>query len=281
MPDAQLSMKDVVSTVGAEPISQVERARADFVDGLRQYRVWWTMARYDIGQRYKRSVLGPFWLTITMAVYILGVGPVYGTLFKLDLSHYLPHLALGLVIWGLITNILLESCIAFSSYRNLLISTKLPFTVYIMRVIVRNIIIFLHNLVAVIPFLIFLNMVPSWSWLLAIPGLVLVLVVLLPATYILSILCTRYRDLQPITASVIQLCFFLTPILWLPESFDKKIAILHYNPFWWLVEVIRGPLLNRVPDGYTYGMIFLVLCILLIVSVPLFVRYRRRITFWI
>ena len=261
--------------------SQLDLAIDDVVQGLRDFRIWWTRAKFDISQRYKRSVIGPFWLTITMAVYILGVGPVYGTLFKMDLHAYLPHLALGLVIWGLFTTILLDSCLAFSSQRNMLISTKMPYTVYIMRVVVRTAIIFLHNMVAVVPFLIYLKVPFTTQSLLFIPGLLLMLLVSLPCAYILSVLCTRFRDLQPIVASVIQLFFFLTPILWSPEHFDKNIAILRLNPFWWLMEIVRGPLLGDTPDAFTYSMVGVLLVLLVAIAVVLFVRFRRRLAFWI
>ena len=88
--------------------SRPRLALADIVDGARNYPVWWILAWQDIRQRYRRSVLGPFWITLTMMATIAGMGPLYAALLKIDARDFIPYLALGLIAWGLVSSIILE-----------------------------------------------------------------------------------------------------------------------------------------------------------------------------
>ena len=74
----------------------------DLLAGIRAWRLWTMLGWNDIRQRYRRSVLGPFWITISMAVFITLLGVIYSHIFKIELKTYLPYLSLGYIIWGFI-----------------------------------------------------------------------------------------------------------------------------------------------------------------------------------
>jgi lipopolysaccharide transport system permease protein len=271
----------MVATVGENPVSQWRRAGRDVVDGVRAYRVWSKLAWMDIKQRYRRSVLGPFWITITMVVFIAAIGPLYGLLLGIPTEEFMPYLAMGIITWGLVSGVILEGTTAFLSAEDLVRSVKLPFAVHIFRMLYRNLIMFAHNILAFIPVMIYLGITPRWEWLAAIPGAAIILVAGLPAAFLLGTLCARYRDLQQIIASLVQLSFFLTPIFWKPELLGGRRYFAEYNPFHLLIELVRAPIVDGIPSALTYGKVAVLILILYAAAALFFVRYRRRLSFWV
>lgn len=261
--------------------SQWRLALRDVVEGMRAHRVWSRLARMDIRQRYRRSVLGPFWITITMIVFIAAIGPLYGVLLGIPTSALLPYLAMGLISWGLVSTVILEGTTTFLGAEDLVRSVKLPFTVHVMRMLYRNLIIFAHNLLAFVPFMLYLHLKPEWQWLIAVPGVALILVAALPAAFLLGTVCARYRDMQQIVASLVQLSFFITPIFWKPELLKSHRYVADYNPFHLLLESVRGPVVGDIPDAVTYVKILVIIVVLYVVATPFFIRYRRRLSFWV
>lgn len=253
----------------------------DIREAFHAWPIWSTLAWQDIRQRYRRSVLGPLWITLTMIVTIAGMGPLYAALFRLEAREFIPYLALGIISWGLISMLILEGCAAFSGADSLIRSVRLPLTMHVFRMIGRNVLIYFHNWVAYVPFMIYLHIMPSWTWLMVLPGLLIVIVAAVPVAIILGLFCARFRDMQPIVGSVVQLAFFLTPIFWKPEALGTRIAFAKYNPLFMLVDLLRGPILGYIPGANVYIGVGLITVVLYVVAIPMFVRYRQRIAFWV
>lgn len=270
-----------ITASATQPASRVALAYRDIVDGLRAYPVWAALGWQDIRQRYRRSALGPFWITLTMLVTIAGMGPLYGTLLQQDVHQFVPYLALGIITWGLISSLILEGGSSFSSSDNIIRSVKLPLSLHILRGIYRNLIIFFHNVLAYVPVMIYAGIMPRFEWLLAIPGLLVVIAAAFPVGIILGIFCTRFRDMQPIVGSVVQLAFFLTPILWKPAALGTRAYIAKFNPLYIFMELVRGPIFGTIPDGSTYLYAGVVTVALYVIALPLFARFRSRVAFWI
>jgi len=262
-------------------VSRGRLALADIADGVRQYPVWSVLAWQDIRQRYRRSVLGPFWITLTMIATIAGMGPLYAALLKFDAHDFIPYLSLGLIAWGLISNILLEGCITFTAADNMIRSVRLPMSMYVYRMVYRNVIIFFHNILAYAPFAIYLGIAPQWLWFMALPGVALIVIAAVPVAMILGIFCARFRDMQQIVASAVQLSFFLTPILWKPELLGSRDFIAKFNPLYLFIEVVRAPIYGYLPGAKVYLGVVIVTVGLYALAVPLLIRYRQRIAFWV
>ena len=127
----------------------------DIENGLKAWRVWTTLGWLDIKQRYRRSVLGPLWITLSMSVMVYSLGLIYGSLFNMDLKKYFPFLSAGMIIWTFISSTILETVDAFVEAGSHIKQIKLPFSVYIIRIIYRNLIVFFHNLVVFFPIAIY------------------------------------------------------------------------------------------------------------------------------
>lgn len=262
-------------------VPQWRLAIDDLVEGLKAHRVWMMLAKMDIRQRYRRSVIGPFWITITMVIFILAIGPLYSHLLGIGAKEFFPYLAMGIITWGLISGVILDGAGAFVGAENLVRSVKLPYTVHILRVLQRNLIIFAHNLLAFVPFMLYLGITPKWQWLAAIPGVALILLAAIPTAFLLGTLSARYRDMQQMIASIVQLLFFMTPIFWKAELLKDRAYLADYNPFQVLLEVVRRPIVEGIPSVETYAKVAVLIVVLYLVAAPFFARYRRRLAFWI
>src|SRR5580692_11599045 len=253
----------------------------EIVAGFSAWRVWGIMGWDDIRQRYRRSVIGPFWITLSMGVFILILGVIYSRLFHTELETYLPYLTVGFVVWGFISASANDSCIAFIDANRIIKQIKLPYSVYVLRVVWRNFIIFLHTIVIFIPVAIIFKIEPKLSMLYVIPGLFLVGVNLIWLTAVIAILSTRFRDIQPIVGTVIQLGMFATPIMWNVSAIGDSKIVAEVNPAYHLIEIARAPLLGSAPELKSW----LVACGLAVfgslLAIALMVRASRRIVFWL
>ncbi|WP_247890206.1 ABC transporter permease [Azospirillum brasilense] len=262
--------------------SQAERAWEDLFEGGRRWRLWSKLGWHDIRKRYRRSVLGPFWLTLSMAVMVASLGLIYGTLFRLDLESYLPFLAIGLATWTLVASFLNEGCTSFIELEPLIKNVRIPMSLHILRALWRNLIIYAHNIVIFAVVAVVFGIWPGVGGiLLAFAGLGLLLVNAGWIMLLCGMVCTRFRDVPPIVASVIQLLFFVTPVMWKPELLGERRYLMALNPLYHLIETIRAPLLGQFPgwENWAVGLLFATAGWAL--TFALFARFRKRIAYWL
>lgn len=256
-------------------------ALRDLTDGFRSTRVWAMLAWFETRQRYKRSTLGPFWLTISTGALVAGMGPLYGRLFGQELGAYFPFLAIGFIVWQLISSLINEAGQVFIAAEPYIKQIRLPFTLHVLQMIWRNLLIFAHNFVIAIVVLLWFPPAQLWPPLLALPGLLLVLLNGLWAGLLLGTLCARYRDIAPIVSSVVQLAFFLTPILWKREMLGSHQWAVDANPLYHMVELVRAPLLGEVPPAASWLIVMLITAGGFALALLAFARYRARIAYWV
>ena len=239
------------------------------------------LAALDILERYRGSVLGPFWLTLSTLVLIATLGLVYSRLFGMELAGYLPWLATSLVLWNLLNATIQESCHAFVAQEGMIRSMPLPFTMHVARVVLRNLLVFAHNLpIVVLTVLVFRGM-PGWEILWFVPALLLVGLLLSAVGLVLAIICARFRDIPPVIASILQILFFITPVIWLPELLGDAAVWLWLNPMHPVLDLLRAPLLGQVPSVWTWLAVIEWTGAAGAMALALFARYRARIPFWL
>jgi lipopolysaccharide transport system permease protein len=255
-------------------------ATRDVAEGLKLWRLGLTLAWLDIKLKYRGSVLGPFWLTISTGVMVGAMGTLYGTLFRMDLKTYLPFLAISLVLWSAVGGLVTEACITFTQSEATIRAIRMPFFLHAIRVVIRNLISLAHNLpVILVVFAIFTTW-PGASAPLAVPGLVIWLIDGFAACLMLGSFCARFRDIPPIVGSLMQISYFVTPIMWRPEQLGKYGWWLPFNPFDALLEVVRGPLLGTPPDASTWALAVGYSLAFCAVAWVLFSRVRGRLAYW-
>ena len=257
-------------------------ALADIAGGVRLWRLAWALGWLDIRLRYRGSMLGPFWLTISTGVMVGSLGLLYSTLFKINLREYLPFLALSQVLWGFLAALVSEACTTFTDAEGVIRSVRMPFFVFSMRVLIRNAIALGHNILVIVVVFAAFSIWSGWEALAALPGLLVWAVDALALTLLLGAFCARFRDIQPIVNSVMQIAFFVTPVIWKPEQLGADgVAKLALNPFFDLLEIVRGPVLGSDIAATTWLGALGFSAVLCAVSWAFFVRARGRVAFWI
>ncbi|MDQ0034564.1 lipopolysaccharide transport system permease protein [Variovorax boronicumulans] len=256
-------------------------ALADWWEGTRRTDIWWTLAWFDIVLRYRRSMLGPLWLTLSMGVMIGGMGPLYASLFGTHLDKFFPHLALGVIFWGTFSAVVTDACNAFVGSSNYLKQGYFPISLFVWRGLARNLIQFLHQIVLYIPVAIWAGVTLSWSVLLIIPAFVILIINAHALGLLLGLICTRYRDVTQIITSLMQMLMFLTPVFWLPENLPGRAKYVLWNPFAQMLDLLRTPLMGGEAHLHSWiGMgVWTVFCVSL--ASVLFVKYRRRVVYWL
>jgi len=263
------------------PTSQAMLALLDVTDGARAWHLWGLLGWQDIRQRYRRSKIGPFWLTISMGVMVGAMGMLYAGLFKIDIADYLPFIALGFIVWGLISGLIIDGCAAFIGAEGIIKQVGLPLSVHVYRVVWRNLIVFAHNILIFFVVAVLFSIWPGWAGLLAVPGLALLCLNGVWAGLLLGLVSARFRDVPQIVASVVQVAFFLTPIIWKPSLLSGRTVILDLNPFFHFLELVRAPLLGQVPDLASWLVTLGITVGGWLVTLVMYRRYRQRIAYWV
>lgn len=265
-----------------KPPSKTVLALRDMAKSFSLWPIWVLLAWQDIKLRYRRSTLGPFWLTISMAITIYAMGFLYGRLFGVELANYYPYLAAGMITWQLFSSLLIESTQAFITSETYLKEIKIPATTFILRLILRNMIIFLHNIPVIIPLIIIFHVSVNLNTLFLFVGLIIFVINAYTYGLLLAIFGTRFRDFSQIINSIIQVVFFMTPIMWQASSIPIKYKwIVSINPFAQFIDTIREPILGVMPSTYTLIYVGLFTIVGIFLCIPVFSRFRARIVYWL
>ena len=214
----------MTTTDSRDPAAQSKtftRAFKDLADGLDRRQLWLHLGWQDIKQRYRRSVLGPIWITIATGTTAVAMGALYATLFRLELSEHLPYVTLGLIVWALISasDPRGSECSGQRRvdqdrplHRRRCTSTGWLTTDDSVR----------HNLVTHgdrdhLP--------KPWTWadLSVIPALVLIMLNSCGRGMVFGISARAYRDISPLLGSSVQLLFFMTPIIWNARRWKSRV----------------------------------------------------------
>ena len=274
-------MPAVLYVADASRPRRLERALEDLATGFARWRLAAALARLDIRNRYRGSVLGPFWLSLSTAIMVVALGLLYSTLFALPLGEYLPYLAVSLIVWNLVSQVVTEGCTSLTSSEGVIRQLTLPYTVHALRCVFRNVAVAAHSLPLILVVFAVFGHLPGPEALLALAGLALVAANAFALAIVLGMVCARFRDIPPIIGSVLQLAFFMSPVLWKPELLKERQVWLPLNPFYTLMETVRGPLVEggAAPVVWASAIGFTALTCAL--AFAFFVRFRGRIAFWV
>ena len=256
-------------------------ALQDLTQAVRQWRLGVALGWLDIKLRYRGSVIGPFWLTLSTAVMVIAMGVLYAELFHMELHDYMPFLALSLVLWNALSGMVGDACICFTSAEGTIRAVRMPFAIYAVRTVLRNALVLGHNIVVIVGVFAFFDVWPGTIATQSILGLAFWVVDSLAICLLLGTFCARFRDIGPIVSSVMQIAFFVTPIIWRKDTLGAGAAWLILNPFYCLLSVVREPLLNQHPGIYTWIALCIWSVALCAGAWMLFARARSRLAFWV
>ncbi|WP_367133572.1 ABC transporter permease [Saccharothrix sp. HUAS TT1] len=284
------------------------RAFGDVRDAWQQRELWGHLGWQDIKQRYRRSVIGPLWITISMGTTALALGLLYSQLFNQEIATFLPYVTAGFVIWNFILGVVTEGTQVFISNEGLIKHLPSPITVHVLRMVWRQVLFFAHNLVVylIVLAIYFPTLADgyrmagdttdqpglSWTMLLAVPAFALVVVNSVWVALLFGIISTRFRDIPPVINSFINLVFFMTPIVWHVGVLNKvtggeggsndwRVLIAELNPIFHFVEIVRAPLLGHAQDWHHWVVVGAFTVVGWALALVAMRNYRARVSYWV
>jgi ABC-2 type transport system permease protein len=278
----------------AEPLvsdsQSFARAFKDMRDGFGQRELWLSLGWQDIKQRYRRSVLGPFWITIATGVQATAIGILYAALLGQPLREYLPYVAVGLIVWNVIQASILEGSDVFIANEGLIKQLPSALSVHVYRLVWRQFLFFAHNFaiyfVVLLAFGVWQNL--HWTVVFAIPALLLIFANSMWVSILFGIFSTRYRDIAPILGSMTLMLFVLTPVMWNTKSLQEqggdvadRAKLAEIVPTFHYLEIVRAPLLGDDQRLYHWGIVGAITVVGWIAAVFALKKFRSRVPYWV
>lgn len=285
-------MHELLMTGKAEPIrlampftgtrGEIRAALDDLMRGLRLWPIWTTLALQEVRRRYRRTLIGPYWTSLSYAILIGAMAAVFANLWHMKLADYLPYLASGFVAWIFIATITAEGCSVFVTSEGLLKNSTLPYSLFIYAMVTRNLIVLAHHLSVYAIIACIYNDVLTWNMLLVIPALALIVLNAVWVGLALGMIVARYRDMQQIVASGLQILLFITPVFWPVEGVTGRVRyfLVEPNVAYHAVALLRLPLLGKAPSMLDWGVMIVVTIVGWAAVFFMFVRLRRYLAFW-
>jgi ABC-type polysaccharide/polyol phosphate export permease len=265
-----------------DALFEFHMAFQDFRNSTKRLGLAWSLAWHDVVSRYRGSILGPFWITISMGLMVLGIGVVYSKLFGIAIGEFLPLVAMGIVFFGTISGIINEGCDTFISAANMLSQTNLPMFTFVWRTVLRNLINLAHHLVIVVAVLFVYGYWRHASPTGALIGLVFLVINAAWISMLVAIASARFRDVPQVVTSVMQFAIFVTPVFWPAERLmGAKHVVLDFNPFYHMLEAVRAPLMGVPVAPHTYSSLAVLALVGWSLVFSLFAVTRRRIVHYL
>lgn len=254
---------------------------ADLTKAFAQYRLWLGLGWTDIKLRYRGSILGPLWITLSMGIFVAAISGVYAKLFNQPIAEYVPFLTCGVICWGFISNVIAESSDLYISNRAYVLNHPLPRWTLILRHVWRHVIILGHNMIVYLVVAYMFKISPGTELLWFIPSTIVVLLNLCWITATVGLVSARFRDIPPILNSLLLVAFLISPITWMPNQIPTGNPVLVFNPFAYMLDAMRSPLLGHSPQIATLPILLAIATGGFITTFLLY-RYRsQRIPFWL
>ncbi|HHY07031.1 MAG TPA: ABC transporter permease [Corynebacteriales bacterium] len=241
----------------------------------------------DIKQRYRRSTLGPLWITIATGVMAVALGLLYSLLFNEDLSYFLPHVTLGLIMWGFIAGCIQDGAQVFIANEGLIKQLPAPLSVHVYRLVWRQLLFLGHNMIIYLILLVVFRPSLGWDVLLFIPGLLLLMLNGVWVSMFFGIIATRFRDVAPLVDSLVQLAFYMTPIVWTTrtlysnEAMSQRAKLAELNPLYHYLEIVRSPLMGLDVAPYHWAVVGGCTVIGFILMLLVMRKARGRVSYWV
>ena len=253
----------------------------DLEAALRLYRIWVYQGYHSVASKYRRSLLGPFWIAGSMVATALSLAIVFGGIFGQPLSEFLPYITSGLLVWAVVAMPMTEGTEIFIGSAHIIKNHAYPLSYYAFEMIARNFITFLHNLVVFVVMTLCVHALKPIHWTF-LPGMVLTYLIVVFYSTLAGMLGARFRDIRFIFPYLAQLLFFLTPIFWKADLIQgPRRLIAELNPLYHVVQLMRRPLLGQPPTVENWVNSGVVLLVGVVLWLIFFTINRRRIAFWI
>lgn len=257
-------------------------AVTDVVEGFLQRRLWSHMGWQEVKRRYRRTVFGPFWATLSIGMFVGGMAFIWAPLFHTSVSTYMPYLTAGMVTWTFVVSLINEGCGTYTAALSTITTLNFPYTVLNYMVVWRNAIVFFHNILIVVAVNAVLQVPVTFATPLVFIGLLIVSLNGLWIGMLLGMVSARFRDIPPLVGNLTQILMFVTPVFWqLGQLSERTQYYLKFNYIYHLIEVMRAPMLGQFPALSSYAITIVGAGVGWGIALAVFARFRYRIPYWL
>ncbi|RAV32829.1 galactan export ABC transporter permease subunit Wzm/RfbD [Corynebacterium heidelbergense] len=276
---------------GEHPASRSTTFSAAWKDlrrGFGQRELWLALGWQDIKQRYRRSTLGPLWITIATGVMAFALGLLYSQLFGMNIAEFLPHVAVGLIMWGFIAGCIKDGSEVFIANEGLIKQLPSALSVHVYRLVWRQFLFLLHNLVIWVALLLIFQIPVGWKVLYAVPAMAVLVANGVWVTMFFGIVATRFRDVAPLLDSLVQLAFYMTPIVWTAKTLERqggavaeRAFLAKLNPLYHYLEIVRAPMIHEPLDPMSWWVVLGFTGVGLLLALLAMKQWRFRVSYWV
>ena len=263
-------------------IPQYDIALADFAKGFWAWRMWGRLGWQEIKRRYRRTAIGPFWTTLSLGIFVSVLGVVWAGLWHQDPKTYLPFLCAGMLAWNLVQSNINDGCLVFVGGAAFIKQLPFPYSMLTWSMVWRNLIVFAHNFFIFVVIALYAGVPVTAASLLVVPGLILTSLNGIWMATVLGVVCARYRDVQQVVGSLLQVSMFVTPIFFTRDQLGPRFSrFVDFNLLYHYVDIVRSPLLGRAPQTWSWVVVTVALVVGWGATLWFYSRFRRRVPYWL
>jgi ABC-type polysaccharide/polyol phosphate export permease len=261
--------------------ASLSHAWSDISTALGMWRAWTLLGWRDFKLQTSRTLLGPLWGVIGTVVTVTLLGFVYGSMSQFGDFNAFVFLAAGFIAWFFISGCIIGGAAVYISAAGVLTERNIPIFFPILRYFFRMFVEFLIKFTTYFLVCAVTLYNPGPSFLLLFPALLLYAFNGLWVLTFFAIIGARFRDAIQIISPLMLIVFLATPILWPESSLIKNGLLVAANPFSYFIDVLRDPMLGRVPEFKDYAVTVIVGIFGWALAFIAFARSKNRLVFWL
>ena len=273
---------DRLKTYDPHAAKGLSGALLDMASGLMKAELWFEFAKDEIQHRFRRSLLGVSWLVVSFAMFVAGVAYFFSGFASMPMDEFVFHVAIGYAAYLFIIGNLIDGCEVFTSSKIWIKAMPLPYSIHVYRSITRSVLALFMQFIIIAVLMIIYQKVPSITYLLAIPALLIYVLNAVFIQFLLGLVAARHRDLGHLVTSISRLLIFVTPILWSREGMvGQRAFIADLNPLTHYVEILRAPLMGVPPRLTSWITVIAITIVSGVVTLLVAAVFRRRLPYWL
>lgn len=254
---------------------------ADFVLAVKLKPMWIHTGWIDVIWRFRRTRIGQFWHTLSLAALVIVMGVIWSTILKQDPIQYFRFVGTSMIVWSLVASFVTDGAAALISGEATALSMRFPYIAFAFQHAWKSLLLFAHHFVLYLAIIILTLQLPGYAVFLAIPGLFLVVANGVWMTLLVGMLCLKRRDFVLAIATAMQIGMFVTPVFWPKAMLGERLAFAaDFNPLYHLMTILRDPLLGIVPPLESWLASLATLLVGWLLTAWIYGRFRDRMSYW-
>jgi len=250
----------------------------------RNFHSWLYVAWFRFLIHYRKMLLGPAWLLVGPALFIGVLGLLFSEVSGMPREIFIPHLAVGLIVWTLITGFVSGSTTLFPRARPQILQGGMALTDIVMVDVFTTVLMFLHQSVIIVAVFVLVGLGIGLYALISLVGLTLLVANGIWFTIVFGIIGARYRDLSEVVQAIMRIAFLATPIIWMPSEGARAGILgvyLTLNPFYHFLELVRAPLLGNAIAPLSWLVVLSITACGFALAQTMYVRFARLVPLWV